>query len=175
MSRDTSVCGVSRRWLVVLVAIATIAGCEKSREQSTPELEFEREEDTTGLSKGPPVINGIEPYRAPNGMLRVRGRVSLPDGVRIQISLYRRDTNEMLSRVQVIVDHHRFESPPIMGAKGPLPKGAYRFEYLALFNEAWQTPEVMRATAGGRDLRGPGITRDRAGGAAFYLVEDRTL
>jgi hypothetical protein len=33
----------------------------------------------------------------------------------------------------------------------------------------------MRATHDGKDLRGPGITRDRAGGAAFYLVEERRL
>ena len=95
--------------------------------------------------------------------------------MRIQISLYRHGTKDLISRVQVRVADHRFETPPIVGEHGPLPRGNYRFEYLALFNDAWQTADVMRATHDGRNLRGPGITRDRVGGAAFYLVEERTL
>jgi hypothetical protein len=108
-------------------------------------------------------------------VLRVRGRVSFPDGVRIQVSIYPKGSKQLLNRVQVIVREHRFDSPPILGPQGPLPRAAYRVEYLALFNDAWQGADVMRRIAGGRDLRGPGVTRDRVGGAAFYLVEERTL
>ena len=166
---------MKRAWVLALVAIVSVAGCGQRREQPAPELKFERLGDTTGLSRGKPLLGRIEPYRAQNGALRVRGDVSFPDGVRIQISLYRRGTKEMLSRVQVVVEEHRFETPPIIGTTGPLPHGGYRFEYMALFNEAWQTEDVLRRTDNGRSLRGPGVTRDRVGGAAFYLIEERTL
>lgn len=160
--------------LAIAVTLA-LAGCGQRHEQASTDLTFERQDDTTGLSKGKPLINTIEPARMANGTLRVRGDVDFPDGVRIQISLYPKESKALLSRVQVVVDRHHFESPPIVGASGPLPPGPYRFEYLALFNDAWQTPEVMRRIDGGRGLRGPGVTRDRVGGAAFYLVEERKL
>ena len=161
--------------IVFLLALLALSGCGKQHEQASPELTFERQDDTTGLSRGGPLLNRIEPYRTANGTLRVRGDVAFPDGVRIQITLYPKGSNQILSRVQVVVDRHRFESPPIVGAGGPLPRGVYRFEYLALFNDAWQTPEVMRRIDGGRGLRGPGVTRDRVGAAAFYLAEERAL
>ncbi len=166
---------MTRAWVVALVVLASLAGCGQRREQATPELKFEPLADTAALSRGKPLLTRIEPYRMPGGMLRVRGEVDFPDGVRMQISMYRSHTKVLLARVQVVVEGHRFDSPPIMGADGPLPNGPYRFEYLALFNEAWQTPDVMRLTNDGRDLRGPGVARDRVGGAAFYLVEERTL
>jgi len=162
--------------LMGLIAAASLAaGCGRHEQQQTPKLTFEMQRDTAGLSQGKPLLERIEPFRASNGALRVRGDVGFPDGVRIQISLYRKGTNQMLSCVQVSVDHRHFETPPILGASGPLPHGAYRFEYMSLFNEAWQTPDVLRGTDAGRSLRGPGMTRDRVGGAAFYLVEERTL
>jgi len=158
-----------------IATLAAISGCGRRQEQAATELEFERRDDTTGLSRGKPLIERIEPYRTANGTLRVKGDVELPDGLRLQISLYPRGSKQLLSRVQVVVDRHHFESPPILGASGPLPAGPYRFEYLALFNDAWQTPEVMRRIGEGRGLRGPGVTRDAVGGAAFYLVEERVL
>ncbi len=160
---------------MALVAVVSLAGCGRRREQPAPELEFELQGDTAGLSRGHPLLNRIEPYRLPNGVLRVRGDVSFPDGTRLQISMYRKDANEMLSRVQVTIDDHHFDSPPIIGPDGPLPHGRYRFEYLTLFNPAWQPEGVLLQTDGGRSLRGPGITRDRVGSPAFYLVEERTL
>ena len=166
---------MKRACLLATIVIVLAAGCGRREERPAPALTFERQDDTTGLSNGKSLLNTIEPYRAQNGALRVRGDVDFPDGTRVQISLYRRGTQEMMSCVQVIVDHHRFETPPIIGAGGPLPHGDYRFEYLSLFNPAWQTPEVMRRTEDGRTLRGPGVTRDRIGAAAFYLVEERTL
>lgn len=161
--------------LFTLVVALALAGCGQRHEQASGDLTFERLDDTTGLSQGGPLIRRIEPYRTANGTLRVKGEVDFPDGVRIQISLYPRGSKRMLNRVQVIVAGRHFESPPIIGASGALPPGTYRFEYLALFNDAWQTPEVMRRIDGGRRLRGPGVTRDRVGGAAFYLVEERLL
>ncbi len=166
---------MKRAWWLVVVGVVAVSGCGRKAEQKAAPLRFELQGDTAGLSRGAPLLRRIEPYRAPNGMLRVRGDVDFPDGTRLQISLYRGRTREMLERVQVIVENRRFDSPPMMGETGPLPHGDYRFEYESLFNEAWQTEDVLRSTHDGRDLRGPGITRDRVGGAAFYLVEERTL
>jgi predicted N-acetyltransferase YhbS len=148
---------------VFLLALGVVlAGCGgKSRQAS--ELTFEELRDTTGLSRGAPLLRTVEAYRMPNGVLRVRGRLDFPDGTRIEASIYRMDTDEMVSRVQMPIQNQRFESPPIIGPRGPLPRGRYRVRYLALFNEAWQPPEVLEATDAGRRLHGPGITRDQAG------------
>lgn len=162
-------------WLIAPALLAALAGCGSRHPDEQSELHFEMQADTVRLSEGPRVLDGVESAREAGGALRMRGRVALPDGSRIQISVFRHGEDQLLARVQVTTESHRFESTPIAGPRGPLPRDAYRIEYLALFNAAWQTPEVMRATDDGRALRGPGITRDRIGGAAFYLIEERTL
>ena len=169
---------VGRRAAAVLALIAAAAcgaGCGGGKDTPPPALTFEQLSDTAALSQGKPLLDKIEPYREANGVLRVRGTVSFPDGVRLQISISDKTTKALLKRVQVIVEDHHFVSPPMMGDNGPLPNGLYRFEYMALFNEAWQTRDVMRRTDNGRSLRGPGVSRDRIGGAAFYLVEERAI
>jgi hypothetical protein len=62
-----------------------------------------------------------------------------------------------------------------MGASGPLPVDDYRIEVLTFFNDAWQTPEVLRVTRDGMTLRGPGMKRDGAGGAAYRMVVEHRL
>lgn len=161
--------------VALIAAAACSAGCGGGEEKPPPALTFEQLSDTASLAQGKPLLDKIEPFREANGVLRVRGKVSFPDGVRIQISISDKTTKALLKRVQVVVDDHHFVTPPMMGENGPLPKGLYRFEYMALFNEAWQTPGVMRRTDNGRSLRGPGVSRDRIGGAAFYLVEERAI
>jgi len=167
----------ARPLVAALATLLSLQGCGRKQPEPSHDLSFEnvREPDTSGLSKGRPLINTVEAYRGGSGVLRVRGRVSFPDGVRIQVSIYPQGSKQLVNRLQVIVQDHRFESPPIIGPQGPLPRATYRIEYLALFNDAWQGEAVMRRIDGGRDLRGPGITRDRVGGAAFYLVEERAL
>ena len=156
--------------------LCVLAGCSsRQKNDETSELHFDMQADTVHLSEGPRVLEGVEATRERGGALRMRGHLAFPDGARIEISVYRHDEDELLGRVQVLTESQRFESPPIMGSNGPLPRGAYRIEYRALFNAAWQSPDVMRRTDDGRTLRGPGITRDRIGGAAFYLIEERTL
>jgi len=160
---------------LVLVAVLAITGCGRRRERQATELRYVLPSDTTGLSQGAALLTRIEPYREPGGALRIRGNVTFPDGVRIQVSVYRKGTQQMLGRIQVLTADHRFDSPPIFGDHGPLPRGDYRFEVLSLFNKAWQTEDVMRRTQDGLALRGPGMTRDPVGGASFYLVMERTL
>jgi hypothetical protein len=159
----------------VPVLLVVLAGCTPKHEDKASELHFDMQADTLHLSEGPRVLDGVETTREAGGALRMRGRFAFPDGARIQISVYRHGEDALLGRVQVLVESQRFESPPIMGVRGPLPRAAYRIEYQALFNPAWQSPDVMRATDDGRALRGPGMTRDRLGAAAFYLIEERTL
>lgn len=164
-----------RTAVIALALLLGLTGCGKQRGRQESALTFEERTDTTGLSKGQPILTRVEPYRMPNGLLRIRGQVEMPDGVRIQVSIYPKSTGALVGRLQVLVADRRFDSPPILGPNGPLPRGTYRFEFLALFNEAWQTTEVLNRTAWGRKLHGPGMTRDRVGGAAFSLVEERTL
>lgn len=164
-----------QRCFAALVVAAMLTGCSGRHEPEDQPLTFEERRDTTGLSAGAPLLTRVEPYREPNDALRVRGRLNLPNGTRVELSIYRGDNPEMVYRLHVIVRNGRFESPPVLPGGKPLSPGRYRFEYFTLFNPAWQTPEVLRATSDGRALRGPGVTRDQAGGAAFFLVEERTL
>jgi hypothetical protein len=163
------------RRVVLLALVIALAGCGGRSSRQVSELEFEELRDTTGLSKGHGLLESVDAHRAPDGVLRLSGRLGFPDGTRIQASVYRKDTNEMVARVQMTVQERTFESPRITGPDGPLPAGEYRVEYLAHFNPAWQPPGVLRATDEGRRLRGPGMTRDRVGTGVFYLVEERRL
>jgi hypothetical protein len=170
------------RCVAALVLAGVLAGCGGRREAEEQPLTFEdrspppgQRRDTTGLSTGEPLLTRLDPWRQDDGAVRVRGRLDFPDSTRLQVTIYRTGTDQVVERLQVYVRNGRFETPPIVAANGPLPAGRYRVEYFTLFNPVWQTPEVMRRTGDGRSLRGPGVTRDQAGGAAFYLVEERTL
>src|SRR2546426_11569394 len=163
---------------ILLVLAVVLWGCSghgRKSSQSSSELRLEDLSDPSGLNQGGPVLTKVEPYRMANGVLRIRGTIDFPDGARIQVSIYRTNTNQMLNRLQMIVHDHHFDSPPIIGPGGPLPTADYRLEYLAHFNDTWQPASVLRATDQGRRLRGPGVTRDRLGQGAFYLVEERSL
>lgn len=160
---------------VALVLALLAAGCGGDRASEEQPLTLEELRDTTGLAAGRPLIRTFEPYRVGNGVLRVRGQVDFPDGTRIQVSIHEREGGRMVKRFQVVVRNRKFDSPPLIGARGPLPVADYRFEVLAHFNEAWQTPEVLRGTDDGHSLRGPGITRGNQGEAVFRLVEEARI
>lgn len=163
------------RCLLLFALVALVSGCgNRSTHESKP-LVFEELGDTSSLSKGEPLLTKIEPYRMDNGALRIRGRLDFPDGTRIQITIMDQEKHEQVGRWQMTVQDHQFDSPPILGPKGPLPTRLYRLEYLAHFNEAWQPKSVLEATDDGRNLRGPGVTRSRQGPGAFFLVEERRL
>jgi hypothetical protein len=157
---------------VALLGIALV-GCGR-RSQQASSLTFDTLPDST-VARGAPILTTFEPYRMENGAVRVRGTADLPDGTRLQVSLYHKATHEMAGRFQVLLANHRFDSPPILGDHGPLPVDDYRFEVLAHFDPLWQSPDVMRATHNGLSLRGPGVTRDRLGRAAFWLEREGRL
>lgn len=160
---------------MLLVLAAVVAGCGGRESRDEAPLVFDDMSDTSQLSKGAPLLTRIEPYRMDNGALRIRGRIDFPDGTRLQITMVDQERHQQVGRWQMTVEDGRFDSPPILGANGPLPTSLYRLEYLAHFNEAWQPKSVLEATRNGRTLRGPGVTRSRQGPGAFFLVEERRL
>jgi len=132
-------------------------------------------EDTTGISRGSPLLTEFDVFRDPTGAVRARGRIELPDGTRLQLSLYRPGSNEFLARTQFAVRDRQFESVPLSGGEGGLPEALYRVELVTYFDSAWQPREVMVATDNGRAVRGPGVVYGRNGIAAFIHTEDQRL
>ena len=160
--------------LLSAILLAALAGCSR-RQARDDALSFEDLSDTTGLSRGGPILTSFEPYRITGQALRVRGTASLPDGTRLQVSIVRVATDETILVAQMTVEDKAFETEPLMGSRGPLPVDLYRFDVLAHFNPIWQPEQVLRATHDGRSLRGPGITRGKGGQPAFFLREERRL
>jgi hypothetical protein len=164
-----------RRAWVLAVAWLAVAGCGRAEKAKRSEVSFETLSDTSGLAQGATLLTDFEPYRLPNGLVRVRGTVALPEGTRLQVSIYRKRDHAMVARLQTLVNQSRFDSPPVLGPRGPLPTDLYEFELLTFFSDTWQTPQVMAASGRGLDLRGPGISRDAAGHAMFRLAREARL
>lgn len=165
-----------RRRLVAMLAAAALllASCGGEKKPAS-DLTFESLPDTTGLANGAPVLEEFEPYRMENGAVRVKGHARLPDGTKLQIAIKEPHGEVSVAMAHVYVQGGQFDSPPLIGATGPLPKGAYRFEVLAHFRPDQQAPEVLRALENGAALRGPGVTRAADGGIALYLVQETRL
>lgn len=150
-----------------------MAGC--SREKPQPPLTFEQLPDTTGLSAGGAIVDRLEPSRMANGAVRVTGSARLPDSTKLQLSIRAPGGGVALAMAQVWVMGGRFDTPPLLGDHGPLPRGRYRLEVLTQFNPDWQPERVLRETTHGQALRGPGITRARNGDAALFLTREGDL
>jgi hypothetical protein len=160
-----------RRAWVLAVGLATVSACGRAGERhAAGSLSFETLSDTAGLERGAPLLVSFEPYRLSNGLVRARGEANFPDGTRLQISIVRVSDQAMVMRLQVPVQGGRFDSPPVMGEKGPIAEGDYAFDVLARFDEEWQPAQVMIATDQGRALHGPGMGRDRLGVPVFHVV-----
>ncbi len=156
-----------------LVLAGGIAGC--GRRSNVSPLSFEELSDTTGITRGAPILTALEPYRITGDALRIRGRAELPDGTRLQITIAEAATGKRVDVVQVTVRDRKFETAPLWGERGPLPPALYRFVVETQFNPAWQPEQVLRATENGRSLHGPGMKRGTAGQPAFYLTEEHRL
>lgn len=162
-----------RRAGLTLSLIAALSGCGGSADKTGP-LTFEQLSDSTSLSQGDPIVEGFEVLRLDNGSLRVEGGADLPDGTRLQIAIRPPGGGASVAMSHALVTGRRFGTPPLLGAYGPLPEGRYQVEVLARFTPEWQSPDVMRATAGGQSLRGPGVTRARDGAPSFHLTQEVT-
>jgi hypothetical protein len=162
--------------LLACVALVVLSGCGDHGKGSagTSALTFEQLTDTTGLTRGAPIVETFDAYRMPGGSLRVKARVRLPEGTRVQIAVRPGTQPAAVAMSRVFVQDGIVESPPMMAESGPLPVALYRIELSAQFTSAWQTPAVLRATNDGKSLRGPGITRSRIGAAMFRQVEEMT-
>jgi len=167
-----------RHWVVLALLAgfaAGLAGCGGGHEKQAQELSFEQLPDTTGLTRGAPILESLEASRMTSGAVRVSGRVRLPDGTKLQIAIKQPGGRVSVAMAQVFVEGERFDTPPLLGDNGPLPRGEYRLELLGHFDHDWQSADVLRAMGGGLDLRGPGITRARDGSAALYLTREARL
>jgi hypothetical protein len=134
-----------------------VLGCGRAAPEAGDAWRAERlDADTTGVTRGAALLTSFEVFREPGGAVRARGTTSLPDGVRLQLSLIPAGSGLPVARTQFTVRAGRFDSPPL-GLGEPLPPGAYTAELLALFDSSWQPAEVLRATDDGRALRGPGM------------------
>jgi hypothetical protein len=158
----------------LLSAIAGCGGRDRGEHADRP-LTFEKLPDTTGLSRGAPIVESFETSRMQNGAVRVTGRVHLPDGTKLQVAIKQPGGRVSVAMAQVVVQGERFDTPPLIGDTGPLPHGAYHVELLGHFDHDWQSAEVLRAMDGGLGLRGPGITRARDGSAALLLTREERL
>ncbi len=177
MRRPSQTRGPGRRAALLalaLLGLAVLAGCGRQGGRSS-RLSFEELSDTTGLSRGEPILTAFEPYRLQGGAMRIRGKANLPDGTRLQLTVVRASIDRQVAVMQVIVQNGAFETPPFMSERGPLPPDLYRFDVLAHFNSVWQTDKVLRATDDGRSLRGPGVTRGTGGVPAIFLREEYRL
>lgn len=160
-----------RRAWVLAVALAAVSACGRAGgHHSTTTLSFETLSDTSGLQSGVPLLVSFEPYRLSNGLVRVRGAANFPDGTRLQISIVRERDHALVMRLQAPVEGGRFDSPPVMGERGPIAEGDYAFDVLARFDDAWQPPQVMIGSDQGRALHGPGMGRDRLGVPVFHVM-----
>jgi len=163
----------SRLALHIGVALL-LASCGGNEPASQP-LTFETLPDTLGLTEGAPIVDDFAVSRMDNGALRVEGAADLPDGTRLQIAIRPPGGGASLAMTHTLVEGRRFATAPLIGDRGALPRAEYRVEVLARFTPDWQTPEVLRATASGQSLRGPGVTRARDGAPSFYLSEEVDL
>jgi hypothetical protein len=176
MSRDVPRPGRHRVAHAILAGLlAGLAGCGGGHDKPAQELSFEQLPDTTGLTRGAPILESLEASRMTNGAVRVTGHVRLPDGTKLQIAIKQPGGRVSVAMAQVFVEGERFDTPPLLGDNGPLPRGQYRLELLGHFDRDWQRADVLRAMGGGLDLRGPGITRARDGSAALFLTREARL
>jgi hypothetical protein len=76
--------------MLVAAAALALAGCSGG-EKKPEALTFEKLPDTTGLSRGEPILGSFEASRMNNGAVRVSGHVRLPDGTRLQIAIRNRE------------------------------------------------------------------------------------
>ena len=165
--------GAARGVAATLLVLAP-AGCSKSKPAMHETLEFEAAPDSAALTEGKSLLTSFEPYRASDGALRARGRLDLPDGTRLQLSVKRKNGVE-IGRVQMNLIAGGFDTPPIFDDKRVPPKDDYRFDLSVQFSHVWQPENVMAATGNGLELRGPGMHRGNHGEAIFATSLERRL
>jgi len=161
--------------VLLCLAAGGVAGCGGGKPAGgSGGLTFEQLADTAGLSQGPAILDSIRVGRMTGGSMRIRAHARLPEGTRVRVAIKPAGGRSSLVMTEVVVQDGTVETPPLMAPSGPLPVASYRVEFSASFAVGTQPATVLRATDDGRSLRGPGITRTRAGGAMFWWIEEVT-
>ena len=170
--------GALRHWVPLMswLALAALAGCDGRGKPSAggSTLTFERLTDMSGFSSGAATVESFDAYRLPDRSLRVKARVRLPEGTRVQVAVKSGPGGAALVVVRALVLRGEIVSPPMIAESGPLPVSRYQFEISAQFTAGWQSREILRATHDGKSLRGPDIVRTPSGGTMFWLVQEMT-
>jgi len=147
--------------IIVILALQFVA-CDKSGGPGT---------GTARAAYTLPEHFTLEPAaeRGPEDRIFITGHTNLPDGLRIGVEVglgkYRM-TDDFLKipwkagliaqDYQVVISDGKFRSAGLRPEQAPIPAGKYHVHFLAHFNEAWQTPEILAiAGRGGRNLLGP--------------------
>lgn len=107
--------------------------------------------------------------REPEGRIFITGHTNLPDGMRIGVEVglgkYRM-ANEFLKipwnaglidqDFHIVISDGKFRSVGLGSEQTPIPAGKYHVHFLAHFNGAWQSPEILAIVGrGGSNLHGP--------------------
>jgi hypothetical protein len=158
------------------LALAALAGCDGRGKPAGggSGLTFERLTGLAGLTSGGASVESFDAFRLPDRSLRVKARVRLPEGTRVQVAVKSGPAGAALVVVRAMVMRGEIVSPPMATSSGPLPVGPYQFEISAQFMAGWQSREILRATHDGKSLRGPEIVRTPGGGTMFWLVKEMT-
>ena len=162
------------RGMAATLLVLSPAGCGKAKPAEHETLEIESAPDSATLTQGKSILTSFEPYRASDGALRARGKLALPDGTRLQLSVKRHDGVE-IGRVQLDLRGGGFDTPPIFDQGRVPPTASYRFELSVQFNHVWQPDNVLAETGNGLTLRGPGVHRGNHGEAIFESTLERRL
>jgi hypothetical protein len=107
--------------------------------------------------------------RGPAGQIFITGSTNLPDSLKIGVEIpevkWKETVKDQQGRQQAItlfaqdfkvaIQSGRFRSVGFMAHKKPYPAGKHKLHFIAHFNGAWQSKEILRIVGdGGKNLRG---------------------
>jgi hypothetical protein len=92
--------------------------------------------------------------RGPEGETFIVGSTNLPDAMRLGIDILVGQKTEAQDW-HIVVRNGQFRSAGFTHGKQPYPAGSHRIRILSIFNEAWQSPQVLSIVGkGGKNLQG---------------------
>jgi hypothetical protein len=160
------------RWTILIIAILAAGGCDSKPvatntvESSTNTVESSVASKTYTLPSEAFLDATAE--RGPEGEVFITCSTNLPDTLRIGVELPDIKSREtvkdrpgirqftlLLQDLEMIVKDGRFRSHGFMANKYPIRPGKYNVHFIAHFNGAWQTREMLNVVgSGGKHLKG---------------------
>jgi hypothetical protein len=107
--------------------------------------------------------------RGPEGQIFITGSTNLPNSLRIGVEIpgikwketvkdwedRRRVVTSFSQDLKMIIQDGRFRSHGFLANRNPIPPGKHKVHFIAYFNGAWQTKELLKIVGdGGKNLRG---------------------